>query len=964
MLGIIIEFSAAQNTTAGSTYCSALSLQCLNGGTINPAVSTNCNLPLNEYTQCSTSWYLPFNDYCICPSGYTGIDCSLQTYQSCTNNTIWSGNVVDYGSTLNKSLVCAITSDAGPAYALKNHWLKLVVNDDTHTVTVNAYSQISSLTKADACTTTVDGFSCDLSDCAIGPLSTTNSSIVYQCNTIHCTGCNLTDCTEFRFIANAFTTSTQPVVIEFDTINTTSGYSSGSLIGRSSAISVNLPLQCNTGQCITNTSSKTTAGTYVNLYQPIANDVTGTIIVQSVISGVLFISFLLIGTIIYYNRYTKYYQPFRAHRNKQDNAIDTPQQYQNYANVSVIPLPGRLDNKLSDSTNSPSSSTIVFDAEPGKFKQTDQFNNNSPSNSKNEVNESTILSLPQHNKFSLNISNIYYSIHSRTILNNITCQFQSSELIALIGQSGSGKTTMLNLISGNLHSESGSIYISDTNNNIIDQAINIGYVAQNDTLLHTQTVREHLLFYCKLKTTLLPHEVDDRVDTIMSQLHISHISDLVIGVAGAGISGGERRRLSIGISLISQPSILLLDEPLSGLDSTNALLILQLIQTLSHQYGITCILSIHQSSARLLSMFDKVLALSRLGEIAYYGTPDNVESYFRSADYHIPHHMSISEYLLELTSHNDDKVIHDIHSLYQSKQTNVSNMTQTNSIRLIQSKPIQPYHIQLYTLLRRSIRHHSRSLTLYLIFHLVTLVVSVFIGYLFYHVNNDISGIQNRSGYFFFVLIYFTLTALTAIPGIIHEREQLAIELHNRLYTHSVYLIQYCAVDWTILRILPSIINTIICYYLIELNQHNASYYLQLLAVVSLVGMTSSMLCISISTIASNIETANFISICLIMYCLLFGGLLVNATSGWLHGLSYLSYLHYAYEIMFINEFHDLNFSVSGNGLPSVTVTGNTFVDTFGFNSRVIPIDFGVIVCFCSALYIIAYIALRIRIKV
>ena len=205
------------------------------------------------------------------------------------------------------------------------------------------------------------------------------------------------------------------------------------------------------------------------------------------------------------------------------------------------------------------------------------------------------------------------------ILRSVNATFQPNSINAIMGPSGSGKTSLLNLISGRIDSNIFTRFSSSGQILFNQQPVTESmfksiccYVSQDDNhLLPNLTVYETLSYSARLRLSGLPREeIEERVSDLISDLGLKNCANTLIGNDFVkGISGGEKRRVSIGIQLLTNPSILLLDEPTSGLDSFTSSTIIELLSRLCLQ-GKTIILTIHQPRAELFKDFGNVLLLS------------------------------------------------------------------------------------------------------------------------------------------------------------------------------------------------------------------------------------------------------------------------------------------------------------------------------------------------------------------
>lgn len=239
----------------------------------------------------------------------------------------------------------------------------------------------------------------------------------------------------------------------------------------------------------------------------------------------------------------------------------------------------------------------------------------------------------------------------KVILKGISGMVAPGEMLALLGPSGSGKTTLLTALAGRLGGRlSGTITY---NNKPFTNAMkrNTGFVTQDDVLHPHLTVFETLLYTAllRLPKTLTHAEKAEQAEAIISQLGLSRCRDSPVGGhIVRGVSGGERKRVSIGQEMLINPSLLLLDEPTSGLDSTTALRIVSTLSELVNG-GRTIAMTIHQPSSRLFYLFHKIILLSE-GNLLYYGKGSLVLDYFSNVGFAPPVAMNPADFLLDLAN--------------------------------------------------------------------------------------------------------------------------------------------------------------------------------------------------------------------------------------------------------------------------------------------------------------------------
>jgi len=185
-----------------------------------------------------------------------------------------------------------------------------------------------------------------------------------------------------------------------------------------------------------------------------------------------------------------------------------------------------------------------------------------------------------------------------------------------MGPSGSGKTSLLNIIACRLNVSRKAYFTGKLKCNGVQLSKdNFGkfgaYVQQDDILIETMTPRELFRFAAQMKLShLSPESIERKVDNMITRLKLSSCKDTMVGgVLLKGLSGGERKRTSIGYELITSPSLLLLDEPTSGLDSHTAAQICQSMKDEAAR-GMTILATIHQPSAEVFQKFDRVIILA------------------------------------------------------------------------------------------------------------------------------------------------------------------------------------------------------------------------------------------------------------------------------------------------------------------------------------------------------------------
>lgn len=246
----------------------------------------------------------------------------------------------------------------------------------------------------------------------------------------------------------------------------------------------------------------------------------------------------------------------------------------------------------------------------------------------------------------------------KAILRDVSGCIPAGSLLGILGPSGAGKTTFLNVLSRKLRSKkiTGEVTVNHMHASRRQFQHISGFVAQDDVLLGSLTCEEALMFAARLK---LPASVPESQQiatarALLKNLGLWHVKDHLIGYTGAasrntglarGLSGGERKRVSVCFEMVSNPKILFLDEPTSGLDSFAAKAVMENLRDLAF-YGRTIVATIHQPSAEIFRMFDYLLLLAE-GQTVYFGPAHEAIKHFSTLGINPPPNVNPADFLLK-----------------------------------------------------------------------------------------------------------------------------------------------------------------------------------------------------------------------------------------------------------------------------------------------------------------------------
>lgn len=227
-------------------------------------------------------------------------------------------------------------------------------------------------------------------------------------------------------------------------------------------------------------------------------------------------------------------------------------------------------------------------------------------------------------------------------------------MTAVMGASGAGKSSLLNILSGRQQSTrviaiEADIFLDDYTVDPTNMAIrrSIAFVAQDDSLLATSTPREAIRFSAKMRLprTTTNEELDELTVRMLKELGLRHCADsLVGGPLTKGISGGERKRTSVGIELVTMPSIVCLDEPTSGLDAFSALQCCEVLRKVANA-GASVLFTIHQPSSESFETFNHFILMNG-GRVMYQGSVQEISTFFGARGHPVPRNYNPADWCM------------------------------------------------------------------------------------------------------------------------------------------------------------------------------------------------------------------------------------------------------------------------------------------------------------------------------
>eukprot|EP00898_Chlorokybus_atmophyticus_P003098 jgi/Chlat1/378/Chrsp10S01493 len=530
----------------------------------------------------------------------------------------------------------------------------------------------------------------------------------------------------------------------------------------------------------------------------------------------------------------------------------------------------------------------------------------------------------------------------RLLISGVTGYAVPGTVTAVMGPSGAGKTTLLDILAGvkNQGTSEGEILINGAPRapNFREQT---GYVEKSDVHLKQSTVREALVFAATLRlpgAVSMPEKLE-MVEVAIALMGLGPVENHIIGVPGeSGLAADARKRLTIAVELMSNPSLLFMDEPTSGFDAIGALTVMKAIRTLADTGNRTVLAVVHQPSAELFSLFDSVLLLNNLGQMIYFGPTGQdasaVLGYLAGAvGYSCPMEKNPAEYLLEVASGGDRATQVELAESYRHsplmKETRhlVGKSESETGPRTANSIPLVPADVpQLKTNFTTSfatqtgalIKRHSLAMwrdPYYQYSRLAANAVQGFVmGTLFFRLPLNQNGTIGRCGFFFNLAAMQVATELLAMNPIIDTRVLYFKEHRSRTYGLWAFNIA------TLVTELPWFFVQHCCfffmyYYIGGLNPLPGRMWTQF----GIQGVFSWMLILIgqiVGIVAQDKVEAAVIGPPAGALLALTGGFLITYRAMprfWRSWLYWISPTHYFMEAASSNELHGLSFSCADN---------------------------------------------------
>ncbi|KAL4588541.1 hypothetical protein LXL04_001432 [Taraxacum kok-saghyz] len=561
----------------------------------------------------------------------------------------------------------------------------------------------------------------------------------------------------------------------------------------------------------------------------------------------------------------------------------------------------------------------------------------------------------------VSVSSSNRSVGKEEILTGVSGYAKPGEIVAIMGPSGCGKSTLLDSLAGrsasNVRHSTGRVLINGRKQRLTYGTM--AYMAQDQVLTWTLTVKESVHYSAELQLPKLMQKSEkrERADRTIREMGLQGSLNTRVGGWGIkGLSGGQRRRLSICLNILTHPKILLLDEPTSGLDSAASYYVMNQIVKLTKEYQMTVLAAIHQPSSQVFNFFDNLCLLS-LGKAIYFGPTFAANQFFAVNGFPCPDQQCpANHYLMAInTDFTEETIIgkipieqvinklaesyksSDIYKKVRCKITTLCGKKDNEKCDinlkerdLIERKgSMQANFItQCLVLSERSFKNMYRDIGYYWVRLGIYIGLGLALGTLFYQIGYGFDSIGARISMIMFVSVFLTILAIGGFPSFMEEMKVFRWERLNGHYGVGSFVVSH-TISSTPYLLAISLIPGAIAYSLMGLQRDPILFiYFALVLFVSMVLVEGLM--IIVATLVPNL-LMGIISGAGIQGLMILGAGFFRLPNNlpcffWKYPMYYISFQRYALQGLYKNEFKGLTFPQYFGG--PATVDGEMILDS------------------------------------
>lgn len=462
---------------------------------------------------------------------------------------------------------------------------------------------------------------------------------------------------------------------------------------------------------------------------------------------------------------------------------------------------------------------------------------------------------------------MYISVSETKIIKDFTFNFEK-KLYGLMGPSGCGKTTLMN--------------------SIFKKYPHITYVSQNPVMQEFLTVREYVL----TSLYMLTMDAVEVCSINIQDLKLESCQNTLI----KKVSGGERKRTNIASELAGNESMIVLDEPISSLDSENALSFIKILK----DQNVPIFMSLHQPSGSIFHVFDDVMFMTK-GAMIFHGAPNSIFTYFHQMGFSKNQYESIPEYAIRVCHEGD------VSLLTKDYNQTIAFVDNTDDV---QYKNNAKTYIKYFSLIYREFLHNIRNPLIIKVRLVQSCFFAVFVGCLFYDLDNyGMKSVQNKSGAIFFIVINQIMgTVFSTVQTFPEQIDALQYDYSRQKHSIFAYFVSKTSMDVPF-QIFNTLVFAFISLYLTNLTDRIYDFVSRLILIVFSAASFGYMM----SCIHKNPQVCIVVTNLCILPLMLTGGYFINNTSIpiYLEWLQTINILHYSYNTLSIVVWEDVVFQNS-----------------------------------------------------
>jgi len=592
----------------------------------------------------------------------------------------------------------------------------------------------------------------------------------------------------------------------------------------------------------------------------------------------------------------------------------------------------------------------------------------------------------------------------KTILSDLNFFLKPGSMVLVLGSPGCGKTSVFKALSQQTHSETvtGNLLFNGKLANPDTHHRDVSYVVQEDHHMAPFTVRETFKFSADLqmKEGTTEEEKIERVDYILKTLDLERQQDTVVGNEFLrGVSGGQKKRVTIGVEMVKDSGLFLMDEPTTGLDSTTSLSLVTDFKDMVIRNEMSCLIALLQPGIEITKLFDFLMVLNE-GHMVYFGPLNDAIGYFEGLGFKLPTHHNPAEFFQEIVDEpelycegepplrgaEEFAEAYKKSAIYQSIISDLDNNIPDPKIYK-DSEGSSRYPTSLnYQVHLTSLRAFKMLISNPVAVRMrviKSIVMGLILGSLFYGLDATQTDGNNRSGLIFFSLLFIVFSGMGAISVLFEQREVFYVQKDGKYYDTMAFFLSLIFAEIPI-SVIETVIFTTLVYWMCGL-QANAEKFIYFVLLNFVADISFQSFFKMVSAFSPTHTIAAVLAPAILAPFLLFSGFMAPKPSipGWWIWIYWISPIKYGFEGLMSNEHHGLdyhcdpfelvpypnteNFTVpvaegGWGGIQACPITeGDQFLDQLGMpqNNWFKWIDLAIVAAFGIGFSILMYIFLK-----